>query len=84
MTIFMKWIVEFLDQAEIDIETKVIAGDGTELDVGDVIAAIIKASEWDQNKIRKQMLQCKAKGIPMVDLFKEYAKALNKNCKRDL
>lgn len=77
LSTFNNWLIDFLDKEKIDLDAKFKAGDGTELGVADVITAIVKASEWERNKIRRQMFQCKAKGIPMEKLYSEYASALN-------
>lgn len=84
LSIFNNWLLRMLDGEEIDIDTKCTGRDGTELDFGDVITAIVLAPEWEKQKIRKQMLQCKAKHIPLEKLLKEYGKALNLTHKRGI
>lgn len=84
LSIFNTWLVEFLDKEGIDVTWECEAGDGTKLDIGDVVVAIVKASEWERQKIRKQMYQCKAKHVPIRQLLETYAKALSKRNKKEV
>lgn len=79
---FNNWLVEFLDTKKVDPSDKCTAGDGTELELGDVITQIVKASPKEQAEIQRQFLALHRKGGKPEELLRTYASAMDKTHKR--
>ena len=77
LTPFQCWLCTFIDEKGIDLSEFVTAGDGSTLQLGDVLSAIMSAPESEQNEIKKMIVTLDFKNAPIEPYFAHLAQALN-------
>ena len=78
---FSKWLETFVAEKDFDLSEYVEAGDGTMLQVGDVLSAFNSAPVNEQAFIKEIMVQIDFKNGDFMDFFQYAAKALDKTYK---
>lgn len=80
-TKFQKWLITFCEEKQIDMSEFVKAGDGSELQIGDVCSAIMNAPEQEQAGIQKMLIQIDFKNGDVAHYLRHLAQALNSSHK---
>ncbi|NBW99122.1 hypothetical protein EBR03_06080 [bacterium] len=80
-TPFQLWLVTFCEEKEIDLSEPVIAGDNTQLQIGDVLTCIMSAPTHEQEQIKKTLVLIDFKNGNVLDYLSHLAKALSKDDK---
>ena len=78
---FQKWLVTFCEEKEIDMSLEVTAGDGTELQVGDVMSACMSCSPSEQAQIKQTFVAIDFKNGDVYHFIRHLAQALNSSHK---
>lgn len=83
-TPFQKWLVTFCLEKQIDMSVEVIAGDGTEIQVGDVLSVLMSAPDDEQAKAKNIFVMIDFKNGDVYHFIKHMAKALDKNVVKNI
>lgn len=73
---FETWFKSFLEEKEVDMSFFVTAGDGSQLQVGDVCSAILSAAPQEQEKIKTTLVKIDFLNGDVYHYFKHLAQAL--------
>lgn len=76
-TAFQEWLCTFVDEKQIDMSEPVQAGDGSWLQVGDVIQQMHDTAPHEQTEIKKVFVMIDFKNGDVYDFIRHCAKALN-------
>jgi len=80
-TPFQHWLITFCEEKEIDLSEPVIAGDGSMLQVGDVLTCMMNAPTHEQTQIKKTLVRIDFKNADILDYLRHLANALSKDDK---
>lgn len=85
MTQFQKWLTKFVEEKQLDlsepVEGKKVSGKITQLQVGDVLSAMMSAPASEQAQIKKILVQIDFANGDVMHFIRHAAKALDSSHK---
>jgi len=76
LSAFQKWLVTFCEEKQLDMSEPVTGKGGCELQVGDVMSAIMSTDEIEQAKIKSTIVQIDFRNGDVMHFIRFLAQAL--------